>query len=286
MSEAGYWVNISRGGSQLGAGFLLVGCYVVTTYHCLARGVQEADDADVEVRLAHGEMLRGRVHRLSPAADLALIDVPGLSERGPVSPHPDRASAGQAWRNPYRPSIGHAFLSGMIDALPVSYLCEGGDAVEAMQLRCEQDLGDYSGYSGSPIEGKGPEGDTKLFGILIEQYPEHFPTSSGPRPASKVLFAVMLSEVARRFFHSDLLLDLLPSSSVDEAARPRRDDSKFLATDWARKDAQSRTAFVDVALRALDEWQKSGLVDALHITALKVQVIERYLLGGSTGGPS
>jgi len=281
VSGAGYWVNISRGGTRLGAGFLLTGCYVLTAYHCLGRAASEAED--VEIEFAGGEVLPGRVHRRSPGSDLALIDVP-KSSGGSVLPRADRASTGEEWRNPYRPSLSHALLSGTIEAVPVVYRCEGGDSVEAMQLGCAQDLGDYAGYSGSPIEGGRPGVEGKLFGVLIEQYPEHYPGYGVPRPASMVLFAATISEVFRRFDCFDLghLISLLPSSSGAGAAGPGG-GKEHVAFVPARSDARPWIAEADAKIEALDGWQKRGLLDEQYATALKLRVIERHLLGDNGG---
>src|SRR5882724_1282717 len=102
MSEANYWVNISRDGTRLGAGFLLTGCYVLTAYHCL--GDTDPETTDIEIEFEDGAVLPGRVLRYSRGADLALIDIP-KSGTGPIFPRADRASTGEAWRNPYRPSL-------------------------------------------------------------------------------------------------------------------------------------------------------------------------------------
>ena len=93
MGEAGYWVTIRRGGAVLGAGFLLTGCYVLTAAHCLGEAGPETEE--VEIGFESGEILPGRVHRRSPRADLALIDVQN-SNIGPVIPRPDRAGIGEA----------------------------------------------------------------------------------------------------------------------------------------------------------------------------------------------
>ena len=44
--------------------------------------------------------------------------------------------------------------------------------IEAIQLDCSQPIGDYAGYSGSPIERSEPPDRRMLLGILLEQYPE------------------------------------------------------------------------------------------------------------------
>jgi hypothetical protein len=278
LDGAEYWVNISRGGKWLGAGFMLTSCWVLTAHHCLGNPMPGAED--VEVEFQSGAVLTGRVHRRSPAADLALIDIP-RSDSGPVIPHHGRPSAGEAWRNPYKPSSTHVLLSGIIDAVHSSYECEDGDFIEVMQLACRQDLGDYAGYSGSPIESAGSDGESRLSGVLIEQYYRHYPLNGMPRPASKVLFAVTLSEVMKRFdcFHMGPLIDLLPSSSGGDAVVSRDGGGGPFAGSSAQDDAESNIAVADAKITALDKWQKSGLLDEQRITALKVRVIERHLLG-------
>jgi len=278
MTEAGYWVNIRRDGTRLGAGFMLTGCFVLTAYHCLGGPLSVADE--VEIEFEDGEVLPGRVLRRSPEADLALIDI-SKSGIGPVIPRADRARAGEAWWNPYRPSLNHALLSGTVDAVPIAYQCEGGDSVEAMQLGCAQDLGDYAGYSGSPIEGGRPDDKGRLFGVLIEQYPEHYPDAAVPRPASMVLFAATISEVFRRFDCFDLghLMSLLPSSSGAHAARLSRPEGESAA----HGEVQSHLAAAEAKLKALHEWQQLGLLGEQQVTALKLRVAERHLLGYDAG---
>ena len=257
---------------------MLTGCHVLTAHHCLGGIAPEAED--VEVELESGEVLPGRVYRRCPAADLALIDVP-KSGAGPIIPRGDHATAGKPWRNPYRPSPGHAFLSGTIHAVPVPYQCEGGDSIEAMQLGCVQDLRDYAGYSGSPIEGSASGGESRIIGILIEQYPEHYTDDGRSTAASMVLFAATLSEVFQRFdcFHVNHLISLLPSSSSRVAPAPRGDGD----VPPAAEHAQWQIAAADAKIKALEEWQRQGLLDGQIVTALKLQVIERHLLGGDAG---
>lgn len=283
MNGAGYWVNISQQGRRLGAGFLVTSCYVLTAHHCLANTAPGVED--VELEFESGEVLTGRIHRRAPRADLALIDVPG-SGKGPTIPGWHRPSVGEAWWSPYRPNPSDAILSGMIHAVPVSYQCEGGDSIEAMQLRCGDDLGDYQGYSGSPIEGGGPDGENRLFGVLIEQYPEHYPDSSAPRRASTVLWAATLSEVLRRFdcFHMDPCINLLPSSSGIDASVPRESASEPSAGSPVLEDAKTRIAVTVAEVEALDGLEKRGLLPEGHITKLKVKVIERdFGLSGDQG---
>jgi Trypsin-like peptidase domain len=281
VSEDSYWVSISRDDTRLGAGFMLTGCYVLTAHHCLGDDVPGAED--VKVEFEGGQVLAGRVLRRSPRADLALIDVPELGY-GPIIPRATPASTGEAWRNPYRPSLSDALLSGTIEAVPVTFQCVGGDVVEALQLGCVQDLGDYAGYSGSPIEGGGPDGDSRLFGVLIEQYPQRSPDHAGPGPASMVLFAVTLAEVFRRFDCFDVghLMRLLPSSARADAPEVREEIDRPAAL----ADTRSRIAVANAEIEALDSWQQRGLLNEQDVTALKLKVIKRRLLGDEPGDQS
>ena len=81
----------------------------------------------------------------------------------------DRARPGLGWNDPYRPNAEDVCLDGMVTAAPVSYQCRAGDEIEAIQLTCNQLLGDYSGYSGSPLMRDYPDGSQGVLGILIEQ---------------------------------------------------------------------------------------------------------------------
>lgn len=279
MNDTAYWVNIHREGKRLGAGFLLTACYVLTAHHCLGMAAPEAEKVDIE--FASGERLPGRVHRRSPESDLALIDVP-RSGQGPIIPRAHRARKGEEWWNPYRPSDSDGHISGTIDAVPVTYRCEGGARIEAIQLECREDFGDYAGYSGSPIEGDRSDARGKLFGILIEQYPDQ----GGTRPASKVLFAATLSEVFRRFdcFDIEHLIDLLPSSAHLENPGKFGQASQSPSSNFPHRSVSSDIEQADTWLRTLDAWQKEGLIDSKNVTELKLSVIEKYLNGSSERG--
>ena len=281
-----YWIEIFREGVRLGAGFLLTRCYALTALHCLHDIVPGNDE--VEISLAVGTTLHGRVHRRSPEADLALIDIPG-SANGAVLPDADRADVGEPWRNPYRPSLSHAFLSGDVAAVPVTYQCEGGGAIEAMQLGCSQPLGDYAGYSGSPVERRSPEGDRTLLGILLEQYPDQYPDHERRPRASTVLFAATIAEVFRRFdcFDVNHLLNLLAPSSSEATMEspggaPTREGRAQVAEDsHAQSPAvipfQSRIAAADALVETFHEWQRRGLMDELSVSDLKVRVAQSLI---------
>jgi hypothetical protein len=271
----------------------MTSCYALTAFHCL-HGIDPGND-EVEISFAVGATLPGRVHRRSPEADLALIDIP-KSDNSAAVPEVDRADVGATWRNPYRPSTRHVFLSGNVAAVPVTYRCEGGDVIEAMQLGCSQPLGDYAGYSGSPIERTGPDESQALLGVLLEQYPEQCADYRVPERASTVLLAATIAEVFRRFdcFHVSHLLKLLdlPSNEASTGSltdgMPTREESSGAGkaseapAHTADGSVKSRIVRADAILEALHEWQRRGLLDEQNVTALKLNVA-RNLIGDGMG---
>jgi hypothetical protein len=246
----------------------------------------------VDISFSSGDIRRGHIYRRSPEADLALIDLPENSDL-PAVPYADHADVGEGWHNPYRPSIAHAFLSGNVAAVPVQYRCEGGDAIEAMQLGCLQPLGDYAGYSGSPIERSDPD-HRALLGILLEQYPEQYSDYQSPKRSSPVLFAATIAEVFRRFdcFHANHLLNFMlePSRAapIESApdAMPTKDTTLEVLEIPERqgtptgKSVESRIAVANALVDALDAWQKRGIMDEIYVTAMKLQVAQKLLSEG------
>lgn len=277
MTNGDYWVEISQAGRHLGAGFLITRCYALTALHCL-NGILPGND-DLEISFAAGETVPGRVHRRSEKADLALIDVPKSGDNSVIVPNADRASTGEAWRNPYRPSVSHAYLSGEVAAVPVNYQCERGDLIEALQLGCSQPLGDYSGYSGGPIERNSSEGVQAVLGVLIEQYPEQYLHDQEIGRASPVLFAATIAEAFRRFDCFDVmhLLNMLDVSAPRVFGGGEVD--KSLGRTPPAAAIGPRIGAADSLLKALHEWQKRGLIDEIDVPALKLRLMQGLIDG-------
>jgi hypothetical protein len=275
VTTGDYWVDIRQGKRRLGAGFMLTTCYVLTALHCL-------DDLDVgndavDILIGGTKNISGRVYRRSYEADLALIDIP---DRGAIQlaiPNVDRAVQGEKWRNPYRPSIRYAEMSGNIDAFPIEYQCEGGGEIEAIQLKCEQSVGDYSGYSGSPVERNDPDKSQFVLGLLIEQYEDQDPSRQTSQRATNVLFAVAIAEVYRRFdnFHTGNLARALPSA--DEISTSAKRDEITVAP------REPSISIAEAKLLAIRKWEEDGLLDGVDIAALaamKLRVVQSLVERG------
>lgn len=283
MDGSEYWVEISQHGRRLGAGFLLAKRFVLTALHCLNGCTDDTDKVDLS--FATGDKVPGFVCERARGADLALI---ALSESGtcPVSvPFPDRCAAGDSWRAPYRPSIADPYLSGAVQHGSVRYQCEGGEPIEALQLGCEEPVGDYSGYSGGPVERNQEAVGRTVLGVLIEQYPDR----QIPGRASGVLFAATIAEALARFDYFDVwhLYGALcpqhdehrpqpPSGEVRPARRvpfvARAGDHLVDVTPADRWKAAGDRMFA-----VLKEWAESGLLDQAQIAMLNYQIAEAFI---------
>lgn len=276
MDGSEYWVEISQHGMRLGAGFLLAKRFVLIALHCLYSCA--SGNNKVELSFATGHTIHGLVCERSYEADLALITITGAGTCPASAPFPDRSVAGDAWRAPYRPSRADPYLSGGVQHGSVRYQCEGGGSIEALQLGCAEHLGDYSGYSGGPVERDQQNGERVVLGILIEQYPDR----QMPKRASNVLFAATIAEALRQFDYFDvwhLYNVLCPDESGHElpsgraripAPLPDTPPARHavpgsVPTDWWK-------VVGDRMYAALRGWAESGLLDQTQIAMLNYQI--------------
>lgn len=265
MPGRDYAVELHQDDRYLGAGFLLTRCYVLTADHCL-RPLLPQDDR-VDVRFGDGAVAEGRVRRRETGADLAVVELLQPQDIAFTLPVPDRARPGQRWRGLHRPQHNDPDLGGQVHTGAVPYRCEGGEHIEALQLTVEQALGDYSGYSGGPIQRD--EAPAAVIGILIEQYPDR---ENGRRSAN-VLFAATMHEVVRRFpyFQTEHLARVLPGATGTDTAP---DTARPPLADPPDGSQEPRTVMADGTriLTVLKEWADSGLIDPAQLVGLRTHV--------------
>ena len=285
MASADYWVEISWEGTRLGAGFLLNKHHALTASHCL-RSIG-SDDERLELSFASGEVASAQVCERSSRADLALVHILKPCEGTLTVPRMDRAYRGDMWSTPYRPSTGDPYLGGSVLRGAISYRCEGGHEIEALQLDCSQRIGDYSGYSGGPVERHSSDRAPRLLGVLLEQYPDR----QASERASDVLFAATMAEVYRHFdcLGAGYLMDALSS----EGTRPEEyfpvrtshrldtaGDIQELQESHGSKfgsPLEARIAAANSLRDFIHEWANSGTLDPMYVSALMLRVALRVV---------
>ena len=244
--------------------------YVVTADHCL-RGIA-SNDEPLELSFPDGEVALGRVNQRLSSADLALIDILKAGETLVIIPSADLARNGEEWRCPYRPSRSDPHISGGVREASVRYRIVTGDEVEALQLGCAQMLGNYYGYSGSPVE-RDRDDKRAILGVILEQYPDR----QQPERASGVLFATTIGEVLRRFdslgvSHLINVLCQLPGSLVVRRSRGPSNNT-----------LESRIRKANALLEAIDEWSSRGLLDPTQVSACRLRVVEDLIDDAAAG---
>lgn len=274
MAGTDYWIEIFRQGTRLGAGFLLNQHHALTAFHCIRTA--EAG-GHLELLFATGEKIPGRVCERARGADLALIDLLKPRESTLITPSADMASRGDKWSAPYRPSTGDPYLSGDVLEGKIAYKCEAGLEIEALQLGCSERLGDYSGYSGGPVERHVTGREPSPLGILVEQFPDRQAVSR----ASDVLFAATIAEALRRFNclgagHLMKVLDAdeqIPWRCVP-ASEP---ELSQLPPPGSRASVESRIAAANSIIETLREWARSGVLDPVQVNELAWRVASRLV---------
>jgi Trypsin-like peptidase domain len=277
-----YWVEIYQQGERFGAGFLLAKRFVLTALHCLLNCATDNDK--VELSFAEGRVIPGLVIERAHGADLALIAITEAESCSVSAPLPDRSVQGEMWRAPYRPSGTDPYLSGGVQHGSVRYQCEGGDSIEALQLACAEHIGDYSGYSGGPVERNNGNGNQAVLGILIEQYPDR----NIPGRGSNVLFAATISEALRRFEYFDvwhLYRALCPQPDVPgpEPSELVRSTTESLASiktpqPMAPEEAADWGKIIGDRMYAdLREWGERGLLDQTQISMLNYEIAKNAI---------
>ncbi|WP_217205446.1 trypsin-like peptidase domain-containing protein [Streptomyces sp. AC550_RSS872] len=238
MTGGDYWVRISEGGRPLGAGFLLAPVYVLTAMHCL-RGA-DTEYGRLELELADGRVMAGRLCDSVKENDLALIHIDDAHQYDLPLPPVDWPRPHVRWRSTYCPSDEQTKLSGRVSHAPILYRSVEGGEFAGLQLTVEQGLGDYSGYSGSPVD-TGPA----VVGILMEQQYSREDPSKG----SEVLVAASVRHAMDLFPHFGMESLRNGGQAPEEPCEPT-----------GQAGGRNVVRDVEVVLKALRQWEEAGYI--------------------------
>jgi len=272
VADGDYWIEIFREGTRLGAGFLVNQHHALTAFHCI-RNTEPGEHVDLS--LATGQKVPGRVCEHARGADLALIDLLTPFGSTSITPGADKACRGDRWAAPYRPSTGDPYLGGDVLEGKITYRCEAGLTIEALQLGCSERLGDYSGYSGGPVERHATGRKPSLLGILVEQFPDR----QDPTRASDVLFAATMAEALRRFNCMGVghLVNVLDADDLTAWKCPPSDEPQPPSATQSRVPVESRIAAADAIMATIKEWARSGVLDPAQVSELALRVALRLV---------
>ncbi len=183
------WVNdVNRG-----CGFLVAPQLAVTANHVVRRK-DGSTESPSETRLE----IAGRRFGVARIDGDLKLDVATLHlvEEATDWLRTGRGEAGQHWTVRTQPAANDPVLDGTITAIHRGYENRRGEGAVGHQLQVAQDLDDYGGYSGSPVEG--PPG--VVIGVLVEQVRSRLAHALGePVRAAPVLYATPIEEVVERF---------------------------------------------------------------------------------------
>ncbi len=264
VEAAPYCAEITTPTGARRAGVMFTRAYLVTAAHCV-KGIDVG--ADVSARLGdEPEPVSATLLEVRPRQDLALLSIAGKvapSSAAVVT----TCRANDFWWDPYRPLGSDGHLKGAVAVADVDYDTKGGGRVPALQLTQEFSLGDYSGYSGSPIAKGVPDGSEGIVGLLIEQLPNRADVNQ----ATTALFAVRMSFVVGQFYelsNDRLMRDLIPQLG-------HGDMSSFaqLTLEQVREMSERSAAYTsrhaddDAALRKLHDLQLAFDRDLRWLTA-------------------
>ena len=111
------------------------------------------------------------------------------------------ATLGAEWRVDTRPKASDPALTGAVTDPHRRLRNQSGTETTLIQLSVREDLGDYQGYSGSPVTSPPTGGmPSRVLGVLVEQGRWRVSLQLGqPPPVANVLFATPIDQVLTEF---------------------------------------------------------------------------------------
>jgi tetratricopeptide (TPR) repeat protein len=198
-------------GKDKGAGFAVAPRLVLTANH-VVRGQEESSLQFVgETAIPINIMRVRRAEEL----DIALLYL--TNDASDVLSVCDGADELE-WRVEMEPRGNDPWLTGVITASRRRFTNQQKHQTEAMQLRVNELLQEYAGYSGSPVILKASP--RMVVGVLVEELRMRIAALLGQSvPASNVLYAIPVRQVIDRFA-LNVTLHPAPTPVADRAVEP------------------------------------------------------------------
>jgi WD40 repeat protein len=132
-----------------------------------------------------------------------------------------------SWRVQSRPRPNDPTLTGTVTDHLRAMRNDQGEDTHLVQLWVQQEVGDYAGYSGSPVIAEGtPFG--AVIGVLVEQGRWRKSAQLGQQaPVSNVLFAAPIGAVVSQFGLGELGVSLPAPARAPSGSRSARELSRF-----------------------------------------------------------
>jgi hypothetical protein len=212
-----------------GIGFAIGPTLALTARHVVQSALDESDGQlpghFISLLTAEGGSYNATVGECNRRLDVASLH---LETAVGTWLNPAAPTEGGLWRVDSRPKDNDPMLSGSITACDRPLLTEGGEEALLLQLDVQQSLGDYSGYSGSPVRLGSSVSHGDLVGILIEQARWRYKElTQRLAPVANVLYAVPIDAVL-------VLLDIKTSTPPDldlETLRTRMEKLKTIESE-------------------------------------------------------
>jgi WD40 repeat protein len=147
--------------------------------------------------------------RRHPTLDVVVLD---LAADVPSFPGWRQAAKNMRWESEARWLDNDPVLTGKIDSERRVLTRDDGTEAEMMQLLVEQEVGDYRGYSGSPVTDE----KDRVIGVLVEQVLERRRVRDGPKSATNVLYAAPIEDVVEHF---GLVSEFVPATAAESLHR-------------------------------------------------------------------
>jgi hypothetical protein len=179
--------RVVTGGRDLGSGFCLADRIVATAAHVVSGHLPD----DLAFVTSSGIQVSVSKVQVDRAIDTALLWVTRSLAFEPPLGHAHQEAG---WQVTARPDPAAAQLTGTVTAVDHLMRNAGGHEMTVLQLRVEEGLKEFAGYSGSAVVVR-----SVVVGILVEQVQERAAAAGARRRATNVLYAVPIGKVVARF---------------------------------------------------------------------------------------